>query len=205
MKKRLVKIIRLFGETVLPLVFWVSIIFGFDTPDVAILTILSAILHEIGHLLPTLVMKSRIKSVEAHISGFRIKQGGEGYWSDIIELVGGPLANALVFLLTLPFSGALGGYIGLVGSVNLVTALSSLIPIEGYDGYGIIKKLLELTGVTALIKPLFYLSFILTTAVTFLALYLLLKFGEGYWIFGVFFTILLSKIWRLTKEDILRE
>ena len=205
MKKRLIKIIRLLGETVLPLVFWVSIIFGFDTPDVAVLTILSAIIHEVGHLLPALFMKNRVKAVGVHISGFRIKQRGEGYLADILELIGGPFINAFIFLITLPFSGALDGYIGLVGSINLVTALSSLIPIEGYDGYGIIKKLIETSGAVSLIKPLFCLSFLLTALLTFIALYTLMKYGEGYWAFGVFFTILLSKVWRLTKADILRE
>ena len=204
-KRVIIAFVRLLGESVLPLVFWIGIIFGFDTPDVAVLTILTALIHEIGHLLPSIIVKGKSKNVRPHLSGFRIQKSTGGYSFELIELISGPGINLLIYLLLIPFGDMMNGYISLVGSVNLVTALSNLIPIEGYDGYGIIKKIIEAREAYYLQRPLYYLSFALSTLLTFLALYLLMKYGEGYWIFGVFFSILLTKISKLTKEDILRE
>ena len=203
---RIIELMELLSGSVLPIIFWISLIFGFDSPYIAILTIISAVLHEIGHSMAISLLSKSEVTIKGHATGFRIKRSGMmTYKNEIAVLLSGPAVNIAIFILSLPLGNVLSGYARILGYINLATGVSNLLPFEGYDGYGIIKKLLELTGTTALIKPLFYISFILTTAVTFLALYLLLKFGVGYWVFGVFFTILLSKIWRLTKEDILRE
>ena len=43
------KIVTVFTE-VLSVVFWVLVIFGFDLPYVAVLTIAAALIHELAHL-----------------------------------------------------------------------------------------------------------------------------------------------------------
>ena len=77
-----------------------------------------------------------------------------------------------------------------------MTMLSNLLPIEGYDGYRAVSSaaaLLELDP-TRTERTLSSLSFFFSVLVTFLSLYLILKIGEGYWIFGVFFTLTLSAL-----------
>ncbi len=198
------RILKFLAEDILPPIFWVLLIFGFDTPDVAVLTILAALLHELGHMAVIAAMK-RGWRLGGHVSGFRIHARGGGYLNDIISRAAGPATNLAVFLLTIPFSGLASGYVSLVGYINLITALSNLLPIEGYDGYGIIKALLMVTECQCGVRVLERVSFSLSVILTFLSLYLLLRYGTGYWIFGIFFIGSITKIKQLTEQDDLRE
>ena len=49
-KMILIKVLSEISNSFLPLLFWALIMFGFDAPYIAILTIISAIIHEAGHL-----------------------------------------------------------------------------------------------------------------------------------------------------------
>ena len=200
---RLVKVLKLLANEILPLFFWVFLIFGFDSPDVAVITILAAVIHETGHL--TAGSSHLAPIIRSHISGFRIKARGAGYLSEIITLSAGPLINILVFILCLPLSGSASGYFSLFGYINLMTALSNLLPVEGYDGYGIVRKILEARESERGLAVLEVISFTVSVILTVLSLWLLLKYGEGYWIFGLFFVTAMSKILNLGKYDNLRE
>ena len=52
------KICHLFEE-VLTVLFWVLLIFGFDSPKIAVYTIISAFLHECGHLAALRIMRKK--------------------------------------------------------------------------------------------------------------------------------------------------
>lgn len=199
----LMKAFRFLANDVLPLFFWTFLIFGFDSPVVAVLTIIAAAVHELGHILGGACADSA--RVRAHLSGFRIRLGSFGYERDIIALTAGPLANLAVYTVTLLFGGAMGGYVSLFGYVNLMTAVSNLLPAPGYDGYGIVKKLLEARESARGLILLERISFAVCALLTLLSLYLLLRYGEGYWIFGVFFLMLTGKIKDCVKRDVLRE
>ena len=199
----LMKALNFLANSVLPLFFWTFLIFGFDSPVVAFLTIIAAAIHELGHLLGGACAGSA--RLRAHLSGFRIRLGSFGYERDIIALAAGPLTNLAIYMVTLLFGGALGGYVSLFGYVNLMTALSNLLPAPGYDGYGIIKKLLEARELERGLIALDRASFAVCAILTLLSLYLLLRYGEGYWIFGVFFLMMTGKIKDCVKRDILRE
>lgn len=201
----ILRVLKFLAEGILPLLFWVLIIFGFDKPDVAVLTILTALLHELGHIAAALLIKQDTGRLSTHISGFRIRGTGTSYLGEIIILAAGPLANIVLFVVTLPFGGIMNGYISLIGYISLVTALSNLLPVEGYDGYGILSRLALLGGWIYGVRVLEYISFSISVTLTLFSLYLLFYFGEGYWVFGVFFTLMLSKLACFTKEDVLRE
>ncbi len=196
---------RYLAEGILPLLFWVAVIFGFDAPHIATMTILSALIHELGHIAFVILFSDSGGKVSAHISGFRIKTAGGGYIADILILLGGVISNILVFLILLPFNGVAGGYPRLFGFLNLLTAISNLLPVEGYDGYGVLEKIISMFELFTLLRLLEFLSFLISILFTFVSLYLLLRYGEGYWIFGMFFTILMRKLSRMIKTDILRE
>ena len=202
---RIIELAELISGSILPIIFWVSLIFGFDTPYIAILTLISAMMHEIGHGLVISVL-SRGASLHGHASGLRIKEGRMlSYGSEIAVLLGGPLMNIFIFLLTLPFGNAMLGYVRILGFVNLATGISNLLPLEGYDGYGAISMLLRSKGAEHLIERLEAFSFVLSITVTFAALHLIDLFGEGYWIFGLFFFTVVSKLAKYGKRDFLRE
>ena len=129
------RIIKEFADSILPLVFWVTLIFSFDEPYVAVLTILCALIHECGHLLAQGLFKSN-PSLHAKIYGFRIKDSNiTSYKSRIITAMAGPVTNLTVFFALLFFGFAKQEYLFTFACINLATALSNLLPIEGYDGY----------------------------------------------------------------------
>ncbi len=187
-------------EGVLPFLFWVLIIFGFDKPYIAVLTILSALIHELGHVLAFLFLGGRI-TLKSHLSGFRIKNCGMGYTQEIAAITAGPIINTLLFAALTPFAKSPDSYMAVFGYINLLTALSNLLPIEGYDGYGIIKKCCEAFNLSFALRALPCISFSLTVLLTFFSLYLLLIYGVGYWICSMFFLLLVGKITEFTKRS----
>ena len=194
--KKILLSARHLAESVLPLLFWVFLIFGFDSPDIAVLTIAAAIIHELGHI-SALLLLGRSATLRSHLSGFRIKAAMSGYREELIVLAAGPLANIAVFIILLPFFGSGNGYIGTVALVNLLSAVSNLLPVEGYDGYGMLYSVASSKNSTFALRILFILSFAFSLLFTLLSLYLILRYGSGYWIFAVFFAALLGKIKKL--------
>ena len=194
-RQRLIGVLRWLEGAALPVLFWVSLIYGFDEPCVAGLTIAAALLHELGHLFALLLM-GESGSLRGHISGFRIKKE-MGYKRELLLLAAGPFTNLGLALALMPLSGVGGGYIGLFSEINLLSGITSLAPIEGYDGYGIIKRLLALSGSLHRESVLSALSFTISCALVFLSLYLMLRAGGGWWLFGVFSGIVFMKIKRI--------
>lgn len=203
---RIIEILELFTGSILPIIFWVSVIFGFDAPYIAILTILSALLHETGHYSMILHFTEKFSKLRGHATGFRIKESELlSYPKEIAVILAGPFANIIAFILTLPFRNTLSGYIRLFGYINLATGISNLLPLEGYDGYGALTTLFRMIGNTSLNKKLETFSFVFSVIATFISLHLIDLFGEGYWIFGLFFFTVLSKLINFEKYDIFEE
>ena len=206
LKHRIFDFLKLLCDSILPIIFWISLIFGFDVPYAAILTIISAIIHEGGHILAIYIISGKGIAPRGHSTGFRIKRTEAlSYKEEIAILLSGPLANVTVFLISLLFGGAMSGYIRLFGLLNLATGLSNLLPIEGYDGYGALREFLSAWGKHSFIKALEILSFTVSVAITFIALHIIDRIGEGYWIFGLFFFTVISKIGNFGKYDIFEE
>lgn len=196
MKRNAVIFIKGISDRFLPALFWVLVIFGFDSPYVAISTIIAAAIHELGHLTAILFVGGCSSLPEGRLSGFRIKLFGSGYRETIIILASGPLFNLLAFGACVPFL-SLSGYVLVFAALNLATALSNLVPVRGYDGYGIIEEFLLMNERST--SKLQMLSFLLSAAFVFVSLYMIARFASGYWVFGVFFSLLLGQI-RLSLE-----
>lgn len=202
----IIEVLELFASSILPIIFWVSIIFGFDSPYVAILTILSAAMHEIGHYAMILYFTEKRAEIRGHTTGFRIKQSVMlSYPKEIAILLAGPLSNIIIFILTIPFGYALSGYLSFFGYINLATGISNLLPLDGYDGYGALSAFFKSRGMLHMIKRLEIFSFIFSITAAFISLHLIDLFGEGYWIFGLFFFTMLSKLMNFEKYDIFEE
>ena len=78
--------------------------------------------------------------------------------------------------------------------LNLLSAVSNLLPINGYDGYRIMDASFSLImrDVKKKDSLLILISLFLTSSAVFFSLYLILRFGEGYWLFALFFLSLLT-------------
>ena len=193
------KILTLFTEA-LSVVFWVLVIFGFDMPYVAVLTISAALIHELSHLAAIFAFKKELKNApRGAVSGFRIAISELSYREEMICAAAGPLSNLISGLLLLPFSKH--EYIAMFATVNIMTALSNLLPMRGYDGYNFLRAFAFAYSKNPWRLEMFLgkLSFAIAAISCFLSLYLMLKIGEGYWIFAVFFSFLLSEILQRQK------
>ena len=203
---RITEILELFANSILPMVFWISVMFGFDTPYFAVLTVISAIIHETGHFAAISIFSKDGGKIRGHSTGFRIKESSMlSYPKEIAILLAGPCMNILIFLLTLPLGNTLFGYVRTFGYINLATGISNLLPFEGYDGYGALATLFKAQGAMRAVKRMELMSFVFSIAVTFISLHLIDKLGEGYWIFGLFFFTMLSKLVFFGKYDIFEE
>lgn len=204
-KRRLSKGLIRIIETVssfLPMFFWLFLIFGFEEPALAVVTLFAALAHEGGHIGYILLSRELPWSIKSVMSGFRIKASGRlSYSEEICVYAAGPAVNIILFLLFSLLSLLLGEIAIVIAAVNLVTALSNLLPIRGYDGYGILRTALEWKGKST--RPLILLDRIssaLIFSLSVLSLYFIDRYGGGYWIFAVFFIAMINQIKDGLKE-----
>ncbi len=185
----------------LPTVFWGLLIYGFDAPYMANITILSIIIHEVGHVLSLFLLRKE-QNIRGVINGIRLSpKQSLSYREELLVALGGPLVNIIVggLLLALPFSKE---YIKAFAVMNLLTALSNLLPTQGSDGYRIIKSALALIFGREYFFALDIVSIVISILITLSALFLMLKIGEGYWIYCLFLYNSLSILENLRKRRI---
>lgn len=194
-----IKLLRL-TQRLLPPLFWMLLLFAFDSPLFAVCTLISAGIHELGHIAVFTLLGIKSSKPTGHITGFRISPARVlSYSEDVLVSLGGPLANLLFSAIFLSLSPIFGDYAKILSLFNALTMLSNLAPIEGYDGYRIILALLS-EKFPYFEGGLRAISFFFTSVLTFLSLYLIEKLGTGYWIFALFYIATLSFISKSLKR-----
>lgn len=195
-----------FFNAVLPVLFWILLIFAFDEPCAAVLTALAALIHESGHLLYLLLTSGDGRLIGV-LSGFRIQIQRRGYTDEIKLLLAGPLFNLIFAIIALFAVVLLGEYATLFSMLNLATAVSNLLPVRGHDGYGIIRAILDMKyAPAAFYNALGGVSFFLTALLSLISLYLMDRCDCGYWLYALFIAALISEInsrLKTTKNGIL--
>lgn len=176
----------------LPMLFWVLIIFSFEEGLTAFITLISIVIHESGHLLYLLLKKKSFR-LRAKANGLRIRTVNYSYCDEIITYASGPISNIIAsvafVLLSIPF----GEFFSTLAIMNLMTAVSNLLPIRGYDGYGMIYTILKKTEAKPLsIRLLDGISSVTIFCFCIISLYLMDRYNGGYWIFFVFFILLVK-------------
>lgn len=189
-------------EGLLSALFWIFLIYGFDEPYTAGLTLISALIHEGGHEACLILLRGRGGRLRPRLSGFGIKGPLQhSYKGEILMYLSGPLANlllAVVFLIFIPF---FDNYARAGAVISLATGLSNLLPVPGYDGYGIIRTVLDsLSAPRIFYRLLSALSFAICATASLISLYLLARVGDGYWIYAVFMSGTLSLISKSLKK-----
>ncbi len=200
-KKSFFILIRGVIEPLLTVAFWIILIFAFDDAYTAVATLIAALAHEAGHKLAFFFFNSKASLPLPRLYGFRIKgQEHLSYGKDIVCAVAGPFTNIFMCLLGLPilFKSPDAYYVFAV--VNVATAVTNLLPVKGYDGYKLLRSLISLFSDSKLfINIIEIFSFLSICSLTFISLYFIKSFGEGYWIFGIFFFAMISEIGRKLK------
>ena len=178
-------------KTTFPITFWVLLLFAFDKEYLAILTIICAVIHELGHLFFA-VINTRFLKLKGTADGFRIKiSSHSSYMDELIITIGGPLANFTVFLMLCIFKC---NYLYEFATLNLFTALSNLLLIDGYDGYKIVNCALMLSEFPHTKAILNAISLATSILLCFTSLYLILRVDSGYWIYFIFLFAIIKKI-----------
>ena len=178
----------------LPALFWILVIFAFDEAYIALLTLICAAIHELSHVIAIIALKKGFAMRGAY-NGLRISvENGLSYKEQLIAAAAGPLGNIITALITF-FMLPRGGYAEALTVLSLLTGLSNLIPIRGYDGYKIMRSLISLgRGWNRAESVCRAVSFFFTTDICFFSLYLIAKFDGGYFIFLVFFSYFMQSI-----------
>lgn len=186
--------IQHFSALTLPCFFGVVLVFAFDSAYYAFSTLICALIHELGHLFVIWQCGKRATAPLPRFFGLRIFiYGGLSYKNEIICALAGPMANFLAAALLLPFLLINRDAFSVLVFINLLTGVCNLMPIKGYDGYRILKALAAKSEKRCFLMVTDALSFTFIALATFLSLYLIMNFGEGYWIFFVFFFSLVTE------------
>lgn len=188
---------------ILPVIFWLCLIYSFDSVLGANATVLAMIIHESGHVLCYYAVSGKVRIPRGDISGLRIRKSEmRNYKEDILIYGAGIASNLLsvflVILLKMPKSDFKTIFI----TVNLATAVSNLLPIDGYDGQRMIDALLcyHNVGKWAYVA-VEVVSFVIVFFMTFVSLFTVYTFGNGYWIMGVFIVALIGQLQRWLKNS----
>ena len=191
-------------EKILPIILGVLLLFGFDLTYAAILTLIAALIHESAHITALFIInRDKTSKLEGHLFGIRLKADNLSYKQELFSAACGPLINLLLGSIcylprvSLPFFD----YLSAFGTINFATAITNLLPIEGYDGYRILRCILMIKARDSYLidTSLYWLSIAVASILCLFSLYFLLKIGEGYWIFAIFFFVLLSLIAKRLK------
>ena len=180
----------------LPVLFWTLVIYAFDEPLIAGLTVAAALIHESGHLLYAFISGWE-GSFRGALTGFRLQKLKHlCYRDEILLYLSGPLFNVLAALIILPYSTR-NYYALLFIALNLATAVSNLLPIRGQDGYGVLRTVLDMKCAGSSAHGLLNgASFFFTSFLSLLSLYLMQKCNGGYWIYAIFILSLFSEMGR---------
>ena len=181
---------------VLPAFFWLFLGFGMEEPSMALATVLSAIIHEIGHIAYIFFVRRLLPCIRGDLSGFRIKSDTKSsHREKIMSYVAGPLANLFTCIIFLLISANAEDFAMFFATVNAATAISNLLPIIGYDGYGMLYTIIEAKSNNATpLRLLFLTSMAFSFGFRIISLYLIDRYGGGYWIFGIFIVMAIKHL-----------
>ena len=184
---------------ILPVAFWLTLIFAFDKTYIAALTLLCALIHELGHILGLLLLRKQFRFFGV-CSGFRLSiRSSLSYKEELTVALFGPLINIVLFLILYPFFNS-SEYLNFFALINLFTAISNLIPIESFDGYRIAECIINQYCTPRIFASLLrVISFSFSAILCLTALYLIRSFNGGYWVFFIFLASLVKAISRDTS------
>lgn len=161
--------------------FWICLLFALDRACLAVLTLLALVFHEVFHIF-ALFCISEHGHIRTRLSGLRIfPSKALSYREEIWVAAAGPIGGFCGALLCFVFKPAAPEYLSDFAFCHLITALSNLLPIEGYDGYRILKASIALRGRADADRITGMLSFFFTALLTLLSLSVFGILGEGLW------------------------
>ena len=115
----------------------------FDESGIFLAAFFSALLHESGHIIATILLKIPIKELAFKPFGIRMKLKTSmelvPFRKKIIVLLGGSTANLFCFFLFWALCGSISDY----ALIHLITAVFNLLPSGTLDGGRILSEILS--------------------------------------------------------------
>ncbi len=181
---------------VLPVIFWLCLIYSFDELMGASVTVLAMIIHEAGHLAFVFLITGKIKIPKGNLNGLRIAENKMAtYTHQILLYSSGATSNLIAALIMISAGGLSSDYGEIFIAINLATAISNLMPLEGYDGYRILISTIEYFNLGYWsYAVLEIVSFTFIFIMSIISLFLVYTFGNGYWILGIFLGATINKL-----------
>lgn len=135
-------------EITFPFVAFVSFVILLDAPSNVLITVLSSMLHETGHLFTMISLGNNPEKVRFELTGINIIRNQEiaiSTKNEILISLGGPLINAImtaVCCIALPFYN--NEKVLTFACINLILMTFNLLPIKKLDGGRILYFLLSI-------------------------------------------------------------
>ena len=129
--------------------FWavVTLMLMLDRSNTAIITLISAVLHETGHLIMMYAFSAPPEKLTLGFFGMRIdkRESSLSFLKETIVALAGPIVNLIIALVSFVFYKFYCNEQMLkISTINLMLGLFNLIPIEPLDGARAIKNTLSM-------------------------------------------------------------
>ena len=150
-------------------VAFIAFILSLKAPSNVLTTIISSLIHETGHLIMMLVIGNKPEKVRFELTGINIIRKQEMKVSnknEILISLGGPVANAFVFILCCIFLYFYSNNTVLtIACINLILMTFNLLPVKRLDGGNALYSLL-----IQKFDLIFSLKILQTTSIIFISL-----------------------------------
>ncbi len=119
-------------------VAFISFVLSLNAPANVLITVISSLLHELGHLFTMCVIGNKPEKVRFELTGINIIRNqaiNTGIKKEVLISLGGPLVNAIVFViccLVLCFYSS--QMLVTVAGINLILMTFNMLPIKRLDG-----------------------------------------------------------------------
>ncbi len=129
-------------------VAFISFVISLEVPSNVVITILSSMLHEIGHLITMISLDNKPLKVRFEMTGINIIRNQETAISvknEIFISFGGPIINAFItFICCIIFAFYNSEWVLTFACINLIIMIFNLLPIKKLDGGRILYYLLSI-------------------------------------------------------------
>ena len=124
-----------------------SFVISLKAPSNVIMTILSSMLHEIGHLVMMLILKNNPAKVRFELTGINIirnQEIGISTKNEIWISLGGPFVNFIIVIICCAILCVYDNDLILTfACINLILMIFNLLPIKKLDGGNVLYRLLS--------------------------------------------------------------
>lgn len=134
-------IFNVFGVNV-EMTFWfvalITFIISLNAPSNVLVTVISSLIHEMGHLLTMTSVGNKPKAVRFEITGMNIIRQPDlkiSTKNEVFIALGGPFANLICFVASIVLlTTCENNNILTFGCINLILMIFNLLPIKRLDG-----------------------------------------------------------------------